>query len=488
MNKYSDKEVADLIINLAKNKKEPEWLEFKCNNGKPETIGEYISALSNSAAMLERSCAYIVWGVEDSTHDIVGTSFDYNLMKKGNADISLWLAQLLSPIPQLSYRRVEINGVYVGILKIDAAKTEPIKFEGIAYIRRGEHKKKLKDCPDLEKLLWESFSKRTFEMSIALENVTTSNVLNTLDFTKYFDLLKRPLPTSNAAIMRALTEDRMVVHNDFGNYDITNMGAILFAKRLDDFESLSRKSIRVIQYDGNSRASQTKREQIGSKGYAVGFEGLIDYINGLIPTNEVIGKALRTVVPMYPELSVREIVANAIIHQDLSMTGTGVTIEIFSDRFEVTNPGAPLIDADRFLDHPPISRNEKMAAFLRRIGLCEERGSGFDKVVFEAELYQLPAPEIEIYDSHTKVILMSHKEFKDMDKKDRIRSCYLHACLKRVNREVVTNATLRERFNIDKKNSSMVSRLIRDTMEAKLIKLEDEAAADKSKRYLPYWA
>ena len=488
MKRYKDHEIEELVRNLCKIEKEPEWLEFKCNNKAPKLIGEYISALSNSAAMIERTCAYIIWGVDDDTHEIVGTSFNFDLMKKGNEDISLWLSHQLSPTPLISYRHIEIDGKNVGILKIEAAKDEPIKFEGVEYIRRGENKKKLKDCPDLERVLWESFSRKSFETSVAMENVTGDEVLTLLDFSSYFDLLSLSLPTNRDSILKALEEDKMIIRNDFGKYDILNLGAILFAKHLNEFDHLSRKSIRVIQYAGNSRASQTIKEQVGGKGYAIGFEGLINYITGIIPSNEVIGKAFRTVVPMYPELSVREIVANAIIHQDLTMTGTSVTIEIFSDRFEVTNPGAPLIEPNRFLDHPPISRNEKMAAFMRRIGICEERGSGFDKVVFESELYQLPAPEIEVYESHTKVTLLSHKEYKDMDKEDRIRSCYLHACLKRVNREAMTNTTLRERFNIDEKNRSMISRLIKETMDRGLIKLENEKAGDKSKRYLPFWA
>lgn len=488
MRKYSNSEIAELVKNLCSIEKEPEWLEFKCNNKDPKLIGGYISALSNSAAMLERPCAYIVWGIEDSSHEIVGTSFNYELMKKGNEDISLWLSHQLSPTPLLSYRHIEIDGKNIGILKIEAAKYEPVKFEGIEFIRRGEHKKKLKDCPDLERLLWESFSRQSFETGIAMENVTGDEVLRLLDFSSYFDLLKLSIPTSRNAILKALEEDKMIIRNDFGKYDIMNLGAVLLAKRLNEFDHLSRKSIRVIQYAGNSRSSQTIKEQVGAKGYAVGFEGLINYISGIIPSNEVIGKAFRTIVPMYPELSVREIVANAIIHQDLTMKGTSVLIEVFSDRFEVTNPGAPLIEPERFLDHPPISRNEKMAAFMRRVGICEERGSGFDKIVFESEFYQLPAPEIEVFDSHTKVTLLSHKEYKEMNKEDRIRSCYLHACLKRVNREAMTNTTLRERFGIDDKNRSMVSRLIKETMEKGLIKLENVSAGDKSKRYLPFWA
>ena len=120
--------------------------------------------------------------------------------------------------------------------------------------------------------------------------------------------------------------------------------------------------------------------------------------------------------------------------------------------------------------------------------MCEERGSGFDKVVAESEMYQLPAPEIEIFDSHTRVTLFSYKEFGKMEKEDRIRACYMHACLKRVNREFVTNSTLRERFNIEKKNSSMISRLLKDTMDRGLIKLASEDVGDRGKKYLPYWA
>ena len=100
---------------------------------------------------------------------------------------------------------------------------------------------------------------------------------------------------------------------------------------------------------------------------------------------------------------------------------------------------------------------------MHRVGICEERGSGYDKVVFQTELYQLPAPEIEIYNDHTKVILYAHKEFSKMSKDDRYRACYLHACLKRVNRDFMTNASLRERFKIESKNSSMVSRLLNET-------------------------
>jgi predicted HTH transcriptional regulator len=279
----------------------------------------------------------------------------------------------------------------------------------------------------------------------------------------------------------------MIAKSVTGNYNITNLGAILFAKKLSDFPSLERKAIRVIQYRGNSRISPGK-EQLGHKGYATGFSGLIDYINGILPRNEIMGKALRKDIPMYPELAVREVVANAIIHQNFFLQGTSPMVEIFDDRMEITNPGTPLIETKRFIDSPPISRNEKLASFMRRIGVCEERSSGFDKIVHQTEYYQLPAPEIEVYNNSTKVTMFSHKEFSKMDKEEKIWACYLHACLKRVNREYMTNSSLRERFKVAAKNSAAISRLLNDSCDAGLVKVTDDtAAANKNRRYVPYW-
>jgi len=191
---------------------------------------------------------------------------------------------------------------------------------------------------------------------------------------------------------------------------------------------------------------------------------------------------------MYPELAIREIIANAIIHQDFFVTGTSVMIEIYTNRFEVTNPGTPLIDTERFLDSPPKSRNEQMASFLRRIGICEERGSGVDKIVSQTEFYQLPAPIFESYGEHSMAILFSHKELREMDKTERIRACYLHAGLRYIQRDYMTNTSLRERFGIEKKNGAMISRVMKDTLNSGKIFIYDENVGAKARKYIPWWA
>jgi len=476
-----------MVNELCKMLGETGWLEFKVNNAAPDEIGEYLSALSNSAALHQKANAYLVWGIEDGTHKVVGTTFDPDHSKKGNEDLKSWLLRLLSPSLHFRFYRFDFEGKPLVLLEIPRASGKPTQFSGLEYIRVGSYTKKLKDYPQMERDLWRIFDTTPFEELKAMERVDVSEVLTLLDYPSYFDLLSQPLPANRDKILARLTEDRLIMTNPGGSLDITNLGAVLFAKRLDSFKVLSRKAVRVIVYEGRGRL-KTIREQDGGKGYASGFEGLIDLVNALLPRNEVVGKALRKDVPMYPEPAIRELVANALIHQDFSITGSGPMIEIFTDRMEITNPGLPLVKTERFLDTPPRSRNEALASLMRRAGICEERGSGVDKVVSQTEFYQLPAPLFETPENCTRVVLFAHKDLNDMDNADRVRACYLHACLRFVERNPMTNSSLRDRFGIEEHNSATASRIIRETMEATFIKPYDPEQGKKYAKYVPFWA
>ena len=485
---FDEKLISSIIVEAISHTTELPWIELKSNNSDSQMIGEYVSALSNTATLFNQQHGFMIWGIDDQTHELIGTSFDPQKEKVGTQGLELWISLLLTPQVQFYFHEAFIDGKRVVLLDINAAYSTPVKFRGVDYIRIDSNKKALRDFPDTEKELWAILSKKPFESLIALENASENMVLRLLDYPAYFDMLSLELPNGRAQIIENLMADGMIAKNEAGSYNILNLGAILFAKKLTDFPSLERKAIRVIKYDGTNRMAAARKEQVGGKGYAAGFEGLISYINNLLPENEVMGRALRKMVPMYPELAVRELVANAIIHQNFFIQGTSPMIEIFDDRMEITNPGSPLIDKERFVDYPPTSRNERLASFMRRIGVCEERGSGYDKVVWQTEYFQLPAPEIDVYNNLTKVTLFSHRPYAQMTKEDRLRACYLHACLKRVNREYMTNASLRERFAIPQKNSSMVSRLLNEACESRLIKITEDSTSDKNRRYLPYWA
>lgn len=479
-------QLISLLRELCKLPNETEWVEFKRNNDKPELIGEYISSLSNSAALHGKQTAYLVWGVSDEEHEIVGTEFKPSQTKHNSQELENWLLQKLSPKIDFYFYEFIVEDKSVVILEIQAASHTPVQFSGTEFLRIGSYKKKLRDFPQKERELWRVFDRTPFESQMAEESLVVEDVLKLLDYPSYFDITDLPLPETRDGILAALESDNIIQRNDSGYWNITNLGAILFAKKLQDFKHLGRKAVRLILYKGNSRV-QTVRELEGSKGYAVGYEGLIDYIKTLLPSNEEIGKAFRKEVPMYPELAIRELVANAIIHQDFSITGTGPMIELFDSRMEITNPGLPLVDTQRFLDSPPQSRNEALASFMRRINICEERGTGIDKVVFETELYQLPAPVFEQTEQHTRVVLFAHKELKEMDTDEKIRACYLHCCLRYVNHESMNNASLRERFNIDSGNSAIVSRIIKLAVDEGLIRLYDPKANRRAWKYVPFW-
>lgn len=476
-----------LLNELRKLPKETEWVEFKHNNDDPDDIGEYLSALANGAALMGKVRAYLIWGVDNDSHEIIGTTFDPTTAKVGNEELESWLLRLLKPKINFRFYHLLVDRRPVVLLEIGAAFRHPVRFKNTEFIRVGSYKKKLKDFPEKERELWRVFDRTPFEREIAAENVTAEEVLKLLDYPAYFDLLSLPLPEGRDGILNSLAGDEMIAPGKIGKWNISNLGAVLFAKHLADFRPLRRKAMRVVLYKGEGRV-ETVREQEGAKGYAAGFEGLVGFVTNLLPSNEVIGHALRKEVPMFPELAIRELVANAIIHQDFHATGTTLMVEIFSNRLEITNPGLPLIKTDRFLDSPPKSRNEALASFMRRIGVCEERGSGVDKVVFQTEFYQLPAPLFETVEEHTRAVLFAHRELRDMDKDDRIRACYLHACLKYVQRDIMTNTTLRERFGIEGKNSATASRIIKETLDAGLVRPYDESASRKFMRYVPFWA
>lgn len=215
----------------------------------------------------------------------------------------------------------------------------------------------------------------------------------------------------------------------------------------------------------------------------------MQFLYGQLPAREDLDKIRRVTVPLYPILALRELIVNAMIYQDLTVRGTSPMVEIFSNRIEVTNPGQPLIDPLRFIDHVPLSRNEAVAAMMRRLNFCEERGSGIDYVVAECEKNLLPAPNFIKGDNYTRAILYSPRSLRLMDKADKIRACYQHACLRHEHGDQMSNQSFRERMGIEEKNYPIVSRIIADTLASGLIKLYDpENKSKKHTRYIPIWA
>lgn len=476
-----------LIERLRNFSNETEWLEFKVNNAEPTIIGEYISALSNSATICEKEKAYLLWGIDNDSHEIVGTNFSPKQSKIGNEELENWLLRELKPRVDFAFYEIETEKGKVVVLEIPQAINRPTSFKDIEYIRVGSYKKKLKDFPEKERKLWLSFEQKPYELRIALENITEAKVTELLDCAAYYTLMNLPLPSNRTSMIHNMLDEQFIIEMDNGNYAITNMGALLFAKNLNVFHHLKRKAIRVIKYKGNGRTNAI-REQVFSKGYAIQFDAITDYIMSLIPQEEEIEGGRRIEHVMFPKKAIREMLGNMMIHQDLTTHGSGPIMEVFDSKVESSNPGSLLVEVNRIIDTAPHSRNENIASFLRIVHICEERGSGFDRMEEGMSDLMIPAPKVETGEAFARTKLYWYRQLNEWSREDKIRTCYLATCYFYVNEVEVSNATLRKRFGVEEKNKATVSRIIKDTLETGLIKLSNESAPTKMRRYVPYWA
>lgn len=480
-------DVDALVTTLVAQPRETEWLEFKQNRFDAEAVGEYVSALANSAILAGQRTAYLVYGVEDGTHRIVGTTIDIHAEKVGNEAFVNWLTRGLEPRLNIEVAESRSAGRRVVVLAIDPAYAQPVRFRKEAWIRNGPHKRKLVDFPEKERALWLATSRFTFEKGEAARRLDAAAVLASLDVDAFFALLEERRPGSDEAALDRLVRERLIQDDLQGRYDLTNLAALTLARRLADFPGLARKAVRIIHYRGANKLV-TLEDRTIDPGYAAGFTLMLRTIMAAVPAQEEVVDGLRRVVPMVPEIAVRETLANALIHQDFTIGGAGPLVEIFSDRIEVTNPGESLVEPDRLLDAPPRSRNEDLASLTRRLRLCEERGSGIDKIVSSIEDRTLPAPTFQAAVGMTVVTLFAERPFVRMTAEDRIRACYQHACLKLAEADLMSNTSLRQRLGLRDPQYPQASLVIRAAIAAGRIKPLDEAQGRRNARYLPFWA
>lgn len=459
-------------------------LDWKANlTGHKERLIEHLIAFANHP-----NGGFLVFGVQDDASLV-------SVEQAGVAQIVNTIANLgrdaVEPPLAIDHAVVDFREVPLLIVYIREQSNKPAHRRGqsieTAWIRSGGTTRKA-SRQEVGGLMLNSQAPRW-------ENLRASNLLQStellalLDLPVIANLLQRPLPADESELLQWLTDESMITPDGNGYY-ITNFGAIAAARNLDLFDSLKRKRIRVIHYRGKNKV-ETIDEMLGQKGYAAGFEGLIGYLKRALPHSEVIQQSLRTEVSIYPEIALRELIANALIHQDFSITGSGPMVEIFEDRIEFTNPGGllPGKRVDRLIGTTPESRNEPLASAFRRYRICEERGSGFQKVVASVELFGLPPVVFTPFENAFKVTLYAPKKFADMSQNERIEACYQHAVLKFFSNSVMTNTSLRERLKIAEKQRAQVSRLIRDALDSERIKPKDpHSKSSKFAEYLPYWA
>ncbi len=439
-----------------------------------------------------KSCAIIT-----RIYETFGLDADAGLVGVQQDDVAQIVNTLASlgrdaiePALVIDHAVVDYRGTSLLLVHIPEQATKPVHRRGKSieesWIRSGGTTRKA-SRQEIGGLMLHSHAPRWEELR-ASTLLGTAQITELLDLSRIAELLQRQLPTNEAELMRWLGDEKMVVPDGKGYY-ITNFGAIAAARNLDQFENLKRKRIRVIRYRGTNKV-ETIDELMGQRGYAIGFEGLIGYLKRMLPHSEVIQQSLRVEVSIYPEIALRELIAITFIHQDFSVTGAGPMIEVFDDRIEFTNPGSllPSKRIDRLIGTTPESRNEGLASAFRRYRICEERGTGFQKVVASVELFGLPPVVFTPLENAFRVTLYAPKKFADMSQTERIEACYQHAVLQHISSQTLTNTTLRARFKLHEKQRNVMTNLIADAVQAGRIKRKDASSGNKFAEYVPYWA
>lgn len=444
---------------------------------KTDRLAQHVCAFANLAGG-----GVLVFGVnDDATFDELDKSVIEDITKKLGNIAKNNLAWSI----QLEHAVMDYEGHALLFVRIPEQQNKPLYLRGRdiydAYIRSAGHTVKMSREQVHEHLALSHGL--TFERRVARSAVMEATVLELLDYEKLYELIDKRIPQDTSRILDQMCEFCMVERKD-DRYDILNLGAILFARKLKDFD-LGNKEVIVRKYAGTNNLVMELEYKM-TVGYAVGFEDMIETVMRFTSKERI--DIRREAVPTYPRVAVRELAANLLVHQDFSITGMPITIEVFTNRLVMTNPGACLNDVNRLIDLPPHSRNEGMAQMMLQLDMCERRGSGFDRAVAAIEAMLLPAYKVQSGDDYTRVYIYPAKALKDMSKEEKVVACYQHACLLYENNQNLTNQAVRERFGIEKNKSSVASRIIADTVERGLLKISDEQnTSTKYVSYVPFY-
>ena len=480
MNTWKEKAIQVLNNSLHPVPTELNELDWKSGlSEKTERLAQHICAFAN-----QKGGGLFVFGIHNedgSCFDISKAEIDKIIQTLGN----IALNNLVSPV-QIEHEVMKYEGHSLLFVYVPEQMDKPVYLRGkdiySAYHRSAGQTVKM--SREQVKAMVAQSQGITFEKQKAAIGLSTTEVLEKLNYTTLYRLLDKNVPTSSDTIIDKLKYYGFCEPNG-DKWDITNLGALLFANHLSDFPNLNGNEVIVRKYIGTNNRQQ-EFEQHGAYGYAVGFEGLIEFIMQQTSSESIDIK--RKSIPTYPRIAIREFVANALVHQDFLIKGMPVTIEIFSNRLTITNAGAPLNDINRLIDLPPQSRNEALAQTMFLLGICERRGSGIDRAIEAVEKMNLPAVKFTKSDQHTRIFLFPQKSLKEMTKPEKTAACYQHACLMYEDGKAINNQSVRERFEIGKNDSSVASRIIADTVEAGFIKPADtETASKKYMTYIPYY-
>ena len=153
----TEQELIVLVDELRALPKENEWIEFKTGKATTnERLGHYLSGISNAASISNESFGYLVFGIEDETHSVIGTNFKFKSSKEGNEELELWIRRNLNPSIKFDHFSFEYSGLHLELFRIPAAIGEPTTFKNQPFIRIGTNLTDMRKFPDHIRTIYNS--------------------------------------------------------------------------------------------------------------------------------------------------------------------------------------------------------------------------------------------------------------------------------------------------------------------------------------------
>ena len=358
------KPIKELVCELQAYPHEEEWFEFKENWFEPKELGEYISALANSAAYDGREYSYFIWGIHDTTHEIVGTKFNQNQDIK-KEPLKHFLARQLSPENNFEFNEGIIDGKRVVVLQIPAAKVVPVAFNNERFIRIGSSKEKLRKYPEKESKLF------------AALNTWNPTIQNTpaeyQDLT--FEKLQIYYGAKGVELNPQAFKTNMGFYTEDGKYN-------LLAQLLSDN---SHMTINVAIFSGKTKADNMYSvRSFGSTCLLYSLDEVLRYgdVLNILQADEKDRVVERKEVPLFENEAFREAVINAFVH-NAWVNKAEPMITVFSDRIEIlsygTLPRGQTMEGFFRGDSVPVNR--QLSEIFLQLHISEKTGRGVPRIV-----------------------------------------------------------------------------------------------------------
>ncbi len=479
---YSTKCIELLEKSLSPLPRELNELDWKAATAKSERMGRHLSAFANYSGG-----GFLVYGVSDEG-DVLGV--DTEKADLFSSQIANWARDLVEPEARTHIFPFEFRGkVLLGVF-IEEAFDKPVHLKNRiledSYLRAGGHSRQM-TRDEIRQSMMSSRHQRFEEMPATLPMQIADVWEQYFDFSEF---LKRTRFDSQEQdrIHEHLFAHKLLARIN-GKYHPTNLGVIICAKDFSKLPSYERFSVRITEYADKTKL-QAKKDLTISAGISLSLDSIVKTVVDILPHSEIIKNATKHLASVIPPIALRELIINSVMHRDFTKTNSFITIELFSDRIEITNPGGllPDISVDRLIDHPSVCRNEVLSDCMRKIGLAEERGSGVDNALIAIELWGLPPVIFESERDYFKAVILMPRTFNEMSKDERITAAYQHACLNKLMNKKTTNSSLRERFKFTSDETTKVGRLIADALDSGKIKLANPNVSRRDFHYVPYWA